>query len=88
MRARSWVPRLVHPRPDHSGGGTINLVTLDDVIWADLPDREEAGTPNVLGAIAFAAATSILEEIGFGRIAAHEADLTRHTLARPRASRA
>ena len=69
-------------RPDHSGGGTINLVTLDDVVWADLPDREEAGTPNVLGAIAFAAATSILEEIGFARIAAHEADLTRHALAR------
>ena len=79
---------LVGPRdaftawPDHCGGGTINLVTLDDVVWADLPDREEAGTPNVLGAIAFAAATSILEEIGFGRIAAHEADLTRHTLSR------
>ena len=68
-------------RPDHSGGGTINLVTLDDVVWAELPDREEAGTPNVLGAIAFAAATSILEEIGFARIAAHEADLTRHALA-------
>ena len=55
---------------------------LDDVIWADLPDREEAGTPNVLGAIAFAAATAILEEIGFARIAAHEADLTRHALSR------
>jgi cysteine desulfurase/selenocysteine lyase len=69
-------------RPDHSGGGTINLVTLDDVVWAHLPDREEAGTPNVLGAIAFAAATSILEDIGFARIAADEAELTRHALSR------
>lgn len=38
--------------PDHSGGGTVRAVTLDDVAWADLPDREEAGSPNVVGAVA------------------------------------
>ena len=50
-------------------------MTLDDVAWADLPDREEAGSPNVVGAVALAAALSTLAEIGRGRIAAHEADL-------------
>ena len=29
------------------GGGAIELVTLDDVIWADAPERYEAGSPNV-----------------------------------------
>ena len=29
-----------------------DAVTLDGVAWADLPDREEAGSPNVLGAVA------------------------------------
>ncbi len=63
------------PSPDHSGGGTVNAVTLDDIAWADLPDREEAGTPNLVGAIAFAAAATALGEIGWARIAAHEQEL-------------
>jgi selenocysteine lyase/cysteine desulfurase len=64
------------PTPDHSGGGTIHAVTVDDVVWAPLPDREEAGTPNVIGAVALAAAILELESIGLERIAAHEAQLT------------
>ena len=29
------------------GGGAIKLVSLDDVIWAEAPERHEAGSPNV-----------------------------------------
>ena len=61
--------------PGHRGGGTVSVVTLDDVVWADLPEREEAGTPNLLGAVAFAAATRALREIGWQRIVAHESGL-------------
>jgi selenocysteine lyase/cysteine desulfurase len=68
--------------PDHSGGGTITAVTVDDVAWADLPDREEAGSPNVVGAVALAAAIQMLEHIGLERIAVHEAQLTSYALAR------
>ena len=68
--------------PDHAGGGTVDAVTVDDVAWTDLPDREEAGSPNVVGAVALAAAATILDGIGMERIAAHEALLTRHALAR------
>ena len=64
------------PAPDHSGGGTIYAVTVDDVVWAELPDREEAGSPNVIGAVALAAAVQELDSIGMDRIAAHEAQLT------------
>ncbi len=63
------------PVPQHRGGGTVNAVTLDDVAWADLPDREEAGTPNLVGAVAFAAATEALERLGWDRIMGHEAAL-------------
>src|SRR5918996_292270 len=69
-------------RPDHAGGGTIRAVTVDDVAWADLPDREEAGGPNVVGAVALAAAMRALREIGLDRIAAHEAEITRYAMDR------
>jgi selenocysteine lyase/cysteine desulfurase len=43
------------------GGGAIKLVTDDDVIWADAPERFEAGSPNVIGAVALAAACDALD---------------------------
>jgi selenocysteine lyase/cysteine desulfurase len=70
------------PTPHHPGGGTVNAVTTETVAWADLPDREEAGSPNVLGAVALAAATRALTEIGLDRIAAHESELTRYAVGR------
>jgi selenocysteine lyase/cysteine desulfurase len=54
------------------GGGAIELVTLDDVVWADAPERHEAGSPNVVGAVALGAACRILGEVGMQRIAARE----------------
>jgi selenocysteine lyase/cysteine desulfurase len=69
-------------RPDHPGGGTVRAVTVDDVLWADLPDREEGGSPNVVGAVALAAAVARLAEVGLDRIAAHERQLTADALAR------
>jgi cysteine desulfurase/selenocysteine lyase len=64
--------------PDHRGGGTVHAVTVDDVAWADLPDREEAGSPNVIGAVALAAAAETLDRIGRECIAAHESELLRY----------
>jgi cysteine desulfurase / selenocysteine lyase len=66
------------PEPDQTGGGTVHAVTTDEVVWSGLPDREEAGSPNVIGAVALAAATRTLTEIGLDRIAAHEMELTRY----------
>jgi selenocysteine lyase/cysteine desulfurase len=58
------------------GGGAIKLVTLDEVVWADAPDRFEAGSPNVIGAVAFAAACEALEQIGMEAIADRERALS------------
>jgi selenocysteine lyase/cysteine desulfurase len=59
--------------PFLAGGGAVDLVTLDEVIWSEPPEREEAGSPNVVGAVAFGAALVELERIGFAAIEAHEA---------------
>lgn len=66
--------------PYLQGGGTVYSVSLDHVIWADPPDRQEAGTPNILGLFALAAAIRIYERIGMDRVAAHEAALTKRLL--------
>jgi cysteine desulfurase / selenocysteine lyase len=68
--------------PDLSGGGTVEIVTLDGVVWAGPPDREEAGSPNTVGAVALAAALRQLERIGMDTVAEHEAELTAYALER------
>jgi selenocysteine lyase/cysteine desulfurase len=72
---------LVAPRdffagaPEVMGGGAISIVTWDDTVWADLPDREEAGSPNVIGAVALGVAIQTLLELGFDDMLRHEVEL-------------
>jgi selenocysteine lyase/cysteine desulfurase len=63
--------------PFLAGGGAVDLVDLDEVIWTAPPDREEAGSPNVIGAVALHAAIDALGRIGWAPIAAHEHALGR-----------
>src|SRR5256886_8476882 len=62
---------LVAPRdffsgaPEGMGGGAISIVTRDDTVWADLPDREEAGLANVIGAGALGLPVATLLQPGF-----------------------
>jgi selenocysteine lyase/cysteine desulfurase len=58
--------------PFLAGGGAVDLVDLDEVVWTDPPEREEAGSPNVMGAVALHAALDELLAIGWDAIAAHE----------------
>jgi selenocysteine lyase/cysteine desulfurase len=72
---------LVAPRaffagaPEVMGGGAISIVTWDDTVWADLPDREEAGSPNVIGAVALGVAIETLLELGFDEMLRHEVEM-------------
>jgi selenocysteine lyase/cysteine desulfurase len=68
--------------PDYRGGGTVEIVTLEEVVWAETPDRDEAGSPNTVGAVALAAAINQLSAIGMDQIAKHEAELTAYALQR------
>lgn len=68
--------------PEYCGGGVVDSVTLDHVHWADLPDRDEAGSPNVVGAVAMATAAKIMMTIGMEEIAKEEENLTAYALAK------
>jgi len=68
--------------PELCGGGTIDLVTTGRVEWTAPPDRDEAGTPNVVGAVALAKALQTLASISMRQISAHEAELTSYALAK------
>jgi len=68
--------------PDQQGGGTVEIVTLDEVVWAGPPDRDEAGSPNTVGAVALAAAIKQLEKVRMENVANHEAELTAYALSR------
>jgi len=70
--------------PEYPGGGTVNIVTGDAVYWGDTPDRDEAGSPNVVGAVALAAAIKTLTAIGMDNVTAHEEELIAYTLEKMR----
>ncbi len=70
--------------PDQVGGGTIKLVTRRKVIWGDLPYKEEAGTPNLLGVVALVKAIETLSEISIDEISHYEKGLVQYTLKRMR----
>src|ERR687892_1221028 len=57
------------------GGGAVKLVTVDEVVWAELPDRQEAGSPNVIGAVALGVACDGLSQAGMANVAAEEQEL-------------
>jgi cysteine desulfurase / selenocysteine lyase len=66
--------------PDIVGGGSVDIVSLEEAYWTDLPDKEEAGTPDIVGAVALGSAIRLLEEIGWEAIIEHEAELTSRVL--------
>ncbi len=68
--------------PDLCGGGQVEIVTVDEVFWTHPPEKDEAGSPNVVGAVALSAAIRELDRIGMDRVAAHEAQLTTYLLER------
>lgn len=71
--------------PEYSGGGTVKVISKSKVIWADVPDREEAGSPNVLGAVALAETIKYLQEIGMDKLAAYEQELCSYAYEKLRA---
>ena len=67
-----WLRKL----PPYKGGGEmIATVTFEKTIYADLPHKFEAGTPNICGGIAFGTAIDYMNQVGFDNIAAYEKEL-------------
>ena len=67
---------LLEAMPPWQGGGDmIRSVTFEKTVYNDIPWKFEAGTPNICGAIALAAALDYVSEIGHDLVGAHEADM-------------
>jgi len=64
--------------PDETGGGMVVSVNYEGATWKPAPERFEAGTPNVAGAIGLGAACDYLDAIGRDAIAAHDDELVRY----------
>jgi cysteine desulfurase/selenocysteine lyase len=63
--------------PDETGGGMVVQVTYEQATWKPAPERFEAGTPNVAGAIGLAAACDYLDGLGRDKIFAHDLALVK-----------
>ncbi len=61
--------------PYQVGGGMIRSVGLERTTYDAAPNKFEAGTPNVAGAIGLSAAVDFLDEIGRASVAAYEDEL-------------
>jgi len=68
--------------PFMGGGDMIKSVTIEKTEYADLPNKFEAGTPNIAGAIGLAAAIDYVTALGFETFEAHERDLLEYATAR------
>ena len=67
---------LLDAMPPYQGGGDmIRSVTFEKTTYADLPNKFEAGTPNIAGVVGLGVALDYVTGVGFDAIAPHEAEL-------------
>lgn len=64
--------------PWQGGGDMIYTVSFEGSTYADVPQRFEAGTPNIAGVIALDAAIAYVQNVGLQAIGRHEARLLEH----------
>jgi cysteine desulfurase/selenocysteine lyase len=67
--------------PWQGGGDMILSVRFEETLYADIPHKFEAGTPDIAGAIGLAAALDYVTGLGLDAIAAHEAELLAYATA-------
>ena len=72
----NWLNRLP---PYKTGGNMIRRVCLTETEFQDIPNKFEAGTPNVAGVIGFGAALNYIQQIGIENISSHEKKLVSFT---------
>ncbi len=70
--------------PWQGGGDMIASVTFAKTLYAELPNKFEAGTPDIAGAVGLGAAIDYVELVGLENIAVHEERLLRYATERIR----
>jgi cysteine desulfurase/selenocysteine lyase len=64
--------------PWQGGGDMIYTVSFERSTYADVPQRFEAGTPNIAGVVGLDAAIAYVQSVGLDTIGQHEAALLEH----------
>jgi cysteine desulfurase/selenocysteine lyase len=78
---RAWLEEM----PPYQGGGDmIATVTFEKTTYAPIPQKFEAGTPNIAGVVGFGAAVDYLRRFDIDEIGAHEHDLLVYATGRVR----
>jgi len=69
------MPLLEKMPPYQTGGDMIRYVSFDKTVFNDLPNKFEAGTPNIAGGIGMGAAIEYLNSLDFNSVAKYEHEL-------------
>jgi len=68
--------------PFMGGGSMILEVSCETATWNEIPQKFEAGTPDVAGAIGLGAAIDYLQHLGMENVRRHEVEVTTYALDR------
>jgi len=68
--------------PFLGGGSMIASVTKEKTLFAEIPQRFEAGTPNIAGVVGFGTTIDYLQKIGMDNIYNHEVQLTKYAISK------
>lgn len=70
--------KILDTEPVEPGGGSIDMISENNIVWAPPTSRHQTGTWNVTGIIAAATSCSILMETGWDAIVSHEKSLVHY----------
>ncbi len=72
-------PELLSSMSPFLGGGSmIDTVTFERTTWAELPQKFEAGTPDVAAAVGLAAACDYIDSLSYEAMENYESSLMQH----------
>lgn len=66
--------------PVYRGGGNARLVSRQLIEWSSSPAKDEAGTPNIIGVVALAAAIKTINDVGMKVICEYEKEVIDYAL--------
>ncbi|MDO8625077.1 MAG: aminotransferase class V-fold PLP-dependent enzyme [Candidatus Diapherotrites archaeon] len=70
--------RLLDTEPVNPGGGSIDMISDQRIVWAPPRTRHQTGTWNVTGIVALAKSCETIRKTGWRSIVSHEKELVRY----------
>jgi cysteine desulfurase / selenocysteine lyase len=70
--------KILDRQPVDPGGGSIDMISDKDIVWAPPEVRHQTGTWNVTGIIATAASCKALMDFGWSKLFRHEKQLVKY----------